>query len=429
MKKIIILITTLILVIWLTSCNNPISQKVENNEIKKEIAWTNSWITTTKEEVKIKNIENKKINQFYLNICKGQTKKYYNEITKLKLSPDWKGYSFIANINNTDSKDFGAQLSILVKDWKEIRSKYWIDDFVYSNDWKQFAYTEIAEDSWRNIIKDWKKIKKWGDPIFSPDWKSFSYITNDGIGQILVKDWVENKKYYLFDWLTYSPNSESFSYIATIGQNINWSKVVVKDWIEWMPYDSIWNLIYSPDSKHYAFVANLNWKNKIIKDWIELFKYSNKYTDIQNLKFSNDSKELYFSARKIDTNKYVFIENWIEGIEYDNIEKVIYSPNLIDYALIVKDNNNSFVLDSSWHEWEKFNSINSIKYSINWDLAYLWYHSEREKWWISLIVNWKELKKFTKTTIDDLEFSLETEGFIFLVNEDKWYRVVKTCKN
>lgn len=416
----------------LSSCEKT-NSIVESKEIKKEIIRTNSWVDIDKQETQIKNVDNKVQKNFYLNLCKEQEKNSYNNIRKLKLSPDWKSYSYIANINNPYSNEYNAQLSILVKDWKEIKSKYWINDFIYSNNWKHFAYTEYDKDWEINIIKDWIEIKKWIDPTFSPDWKNFSYISNDNIGQILVKDWIKNNKYYYFDWLTYSPDWKSFSYIATLGNSVNWKKIVVKDWIEWMPYNNIRNLIYSPDSNHYAYISSSQWIDKIIKDWSELEIYNNKYSDIQNLKFSADSKEIYFSAKKNYNNKYVFINNWVESPEYDNIEKVIYSSNWTDYALVIKNNynNSSSVVNSNWIIWTEYNSIISIKYSNDWaNLAYLRRNNDRRNWWISFIVNWKELKKYKETIIEDFEFSPNNEGFILVVsNYPKWYKIYNTCKN
>ena len=51
----------------------------------------------------------------------------------------------------------------------------------------------------------------------------------------MVRDWIEGKKYDNIQWMEYSSDSKSFSYVA----EKDWKQVVVKDWIESDKYDTI----------------------------------------------------------------------------------------------------------------------------------------------------------------------------------------------
>ena len=102
----------------------------------------------------------------------------------------------------------------------------------------------------------------------------------------VVKDGIESSKYDYIYALTYSPDSKSFSYTATM----NGKGLIIKDGVELAKYDSVGNPTYSPDSKSFSYTTRLGTKALVIKDGI----VSQEYDDIGNLTYSSDGKSFAF---------------------------------------------------------------------------------------------------------------------------------------
>ena len=276
-----------------------------------------------------------------------------------------------------------------------------IKNFIYSSDWKSFAFVGQKGNK-AYVIKDW--IESYaGKTIYnisyqySPNWKSFSYKTKEGKKWILVIDWTEIDKYDSISNLTYSSDWRSFYYTA----KKNWKSFIVNDWIESDDYESIFFPTYSSDWKSFYYVAKKYWKSFIVKDWVE----SKKYDSIRSSTYSPNWKDFYYIAKQ--NWKSFIVKNWIEWKKYDNIIDFEYSSDWKKLAFKIKKDWKSFIV-KDWVESKKYDDIYDYKYSSDWkNFAF----KAKKDWKYIIVKDWVESKKYDR--ISGFTFSPDWKSFAF----------------
>lgn len=242
----------------------------------------------------------------------------------LALSPDWKDFVFVGI-----KEKFWE--SILVKNWVEMDYKNNLVDSritnfyypQYVNNWKSFVFFTRYDTYWY-LVKDWKVIgignyysDKIENPTFSPDWKSFYFTTSHWWKSLwnwmqwkvlfkidnIAKVWppIEIGEYDEISSLTYSPDWESFSFIA----KKDGIYTVIKDGIQMGEYYNRIKepLTYSSDGKSLAFI----WKNNI--EWV-MVKDGQEINELPLISdyWSGESKPFYYSE-ETKTFNYLVLDD------------------------------------------------------------------------------------------------------------------------
>jgi hypothetical protein len=454
------------------------------------IFWNFSFVSaekTCKEEI-IENAYSPVISQDWK--CFAYTKKKSNwKSFVIKDWVDWNQYDSISKLRCFNwwkiaylaTNYWTKPTTIIYMDWKEYILNSMPNDLIFSDNWENYAYTEVLESNeagkrnkkhvvtntfkssefysidniifssdsksfvysinntqllnWKiliekNIYKDWKIIE-WYDntslPLFSPDWKEFSFIAEKNGKKLVVRNWVEGNIYWEIKDLKYSSTWESFSYIATKG----WKYIVVNNWKEWSPYEEIESLTYSKDWKHIAYVARKNWNTWIVKDWVEIFKYIEW---VSSPIFSSDWNSFSYIATK-DFGQHLVVKDWIELKKYKTIFQtnsqfpITYFPtwNKLVYKAIQDDL--TFVIVIDWVESEKYNYLD-YQYTTDWkkyifssDWKSFTYEAQKDwnKWYI--IKDWVPINVEMYTSL--VSYLPGWNNLLYVMPKNLKYYIVK----
>lgn len=295
----------------------------------------------------------------------------YDEISRIKFSPDSEHYMFVA-------RDLNAN-AFVVLDGKEGKKYDDIElynlDLYFSPDGNHHAYLAKTGNDWVAVI-DGEEGPPMGHSyrgvVFSPDSEHYAYDGQIGGKMVVILDGTKLDDFDNSSNPEFSPDSQRLAYRASL----NGDSFVVVDGEKGPINDGyITNITFSPDSQRLAYRADLDGKEVMIIDGeIQLDTWSypifspdsqhvaysthdggiehlifdgeeiEKYDTINNITFSPDSNHLLFIAQDDDIwDEYVVVDG-IEGKKYDDIlmhnvsESIIFdSPNKFHYLAIQGD--------------------------------------------------------------------------------------------
>ncbi|EKE28076.1 MAG: hypothetical protein ACD_3C00105G0014 [uncultured bacterium (gcode 4)] len=270
-------------------------------------------------------------------------------------------------------KDLNKFSSILKKNWKDIYISNWKEYSTsytnyYSNpttkDWKIFYFIQQSSDKKKFLVKwsfeenKFSEEKKY-DNIYSltlsKDWKSYAYIATSKWKEILIKDWKEYTNYIKYFRINYSSDWKSFIFIWSK----DWKKFsIVKDFIEHKtPYSSF---LYATVSKEWkvAYVTEKNKQYAVFMNSKEIWSYQLVYS----LEYSENWKDLYYTAFDKKTSNILAYKNWKEIDSWLNIWQD-FAVNWNNYYGVWNKNKEIYFTSN----WKTINTkIKSDWFSLNW---------------------------------------------------------------
>jgi len=289
---------------------------------------------------------------------------------------------------------------------KSFKTKYSRLKFAFSPDYKRFAYgalmsqkdryAVIVGESGKNkkVLKSFKQFNGIrGELRFSPNGKRLAYLayTRGGYTQseaecFLVLDGKELHKYsdvFMFGF-KFSPDSKRYAFIAgAYAYGKKNKNIVVVDGKDYGPYDSVDSVSFSRDSKSFSFRASDDNKWFIVVNG----KKGKSYSFVSEPRFSKDSRNILYVATVPGKNQMIVV-NGKEGRQYKYIGAILSAPNSKSIAFSASSDRGAFV-----------------------------------------ILNGRESKVYSNSSIRHLVFSHNSKRFAFAVNSNIGYKVFTVVDN
>ena len=269
--------------------------------------------------------------------------KIVNQINSFWLSPDGKRLAYIYNepVERKPGQMSVNPKSSIVVDGSRGRQYDNIQWFVFSPDSKRYAYVATKDNKFA-VVVDGAEGKSYDYPpfgpdrdhpiLFSPDSKHVAYCAMTGPkSYVVVKDSVEGKQYDKNDGLLtdlpimFSPDSKTLVYIGSLqepGKNWGWFKqVVVQNGVEGKRYNQVHSLTFSADSQHFTYLARddtINGPRRYrILDGSESQMFASAI-DPAPIRFSLDGKRMLILQGTLT----------VDGVEIDKrVDQAIFSPD------------------------------------------------------------------------------------------------------
>lgn len=186
-------------------------------------------------------------------------------------------------------------------------------------------------------------------------------------------------------------------------------------------YDTVWEIATSPNWKEFSFTAVKDWNDILVRDGKEIDTYD--YPSF--IKYSNDSKSLFYNATLGKEKIFVELKDWKDKItKYPlNGSDISYSLNWDSIAFKVKKDNWKYVVRKDDKDSLEYQNIFDIIYSPKWNsFVFL----ATKDWKTILVKDEKEIwKEYDKIIRRNISFSLDWNHLTFIANKDWKNFVVK----
>lgn len=287
----------------------------------------------------------------------------------------------------------------------------------FSPDSKRFAYLAIDDfqkDSVRKmrIIVDGVEGKEyyWYSGIvhdicltFSPNSKHVAYAVRVGSEWKVVVDGVEGKGYRALDGLTFSPDSRSLAYRASIRRG---AELVVVDGTQGREYDRVSKPMFFPSTGEVVYAAERSGKWVLVVGGVEGKEYDGIAAKF--VKFSPDGERFAYPA--IRAEKTLMVIDGSDGKEYDDVSTPVFSPDSKRIAYVaIRDGKHSVILDGV--PGNPYDGISALGFSP--DSRRVAYVAERSSNRFA-VVDGVEQKEYD--SIGNLTFSPDSKQLVYMAN-------------